>query len=144
MLDREWERTKRDVFGPTLGGEGPVLDRFDAYGRLLAERHRRRGGPVYGCRFGNLALELAAREPAVRARVGAIFREMRDVFRTALAEGVENGELPAALDPEEGADTALALMEGLQLLAKVYDEPDMIAGFGRRLRDLFDDTEERT
>ena len=66
------------------------------------------------------------------------------MFRTALAEGVENGELPAALDPEEGADTALALMEGLQLLAKVYDEPDMIAGFGRRLRDLFDDTEERT
>ncbi len=144
MLDREWERTKREVFAPTLGGDGPVRDRLDAYGRLLAERHRRRGGPVYGCRFGNLALELSAREPAVRARVEAIFDDMRRLFAGVLAEAAARGELAAGVDPDDAADTVLALMEGLQLLAKVRNDPEVIAGLGPRLRALFDEHEERT
>lgn len=144
MLEREWERTKQEVFAPTIGGEGPVFERFEAYGCLLAERHRRRGGTVYGCRFGNLALELVAREPEMRKKVASIFAEMRDLFAAAFAEAVGRGELSPEFDAEDGADTVLALMEGLQLLAKVRNDPEPIAGLGRRLRQLFDDHEERT
>jgi len=134
MLERAWDRVRTSLFEPTFGGEGPFATRLDAYVERLAATHRltlAEAGAVRGCRFGNFATELSTRDPAIRARIAAVFDEMVAIVASAVEAGQATGELEAGLDPVEAATAVIAHMEGLMVLAKAGVEPDLILRLAR-------------
>jgi TetR/AcrR family transcriptional repressor of nem operon len=89
-------------------------------------------GRMPGCLFGNLALEMSTRDNVVRARLNAVFDKARAQFRAALEEAVSAGAL-TALDTDSTAMAMLAYLEGVILLAKARNEPELILRLGPAL-----------
>ena len=81
-------------------------------------------GRMPGCLFGNLALEVSTRDEVIRARLNAVFAKASARFHEALDEAVEKGEIPP-LDTEATATAMLAYLEGVILLAKTRNDPEV-------------------
>lgn len=92
-------------------------------------------GRMPGCLFGNLALEMSTRDDVMRARLNAVFDKARDKFMTALDEAVRTGAL-AAMDTEATASAMLAYLEGVILLAKTRNDPEVILRLGPAIKTL--------
>ncbi|MBK6742953.1 MAG: TetR/AcrR family transcriptional regulator [Hydrogenophilales bacterium] len=92
-------------------------------------------GRMPGCLFGNLALEMSTRDDVMRARLNAVFDKARDKFMTALDEAVGIGAL-AAMDSEATASAMLAYLEGVILLAKTRNDPEVILRLGPAIKTL--------
>ncbi|MBT3023609.1 MAG: TetR/AcrR family transcriptional regulator [Candidatus Thiodiazotropha sp. (ex Lucina aurantia)] len=92
-------------------------------------------GRMPGCLFGNLALEISTRDEVIRARLNAIFNKASARFHQALEEAVENGEIPP-LDTEATATAMLAYLEGVILLAKTRNDPDVVRSLGPAIKSI--------
>lgn len=142
VLDLDWQRTRARLFEPAFAG-GPgtsvaPLARFDQYAALLVAHNRRvrdREGAMLGCGFGNFAAELATRDPVIQAKLAEIFAEMRAYFEAAIGDAVAAGDI-APTDAAQAAVAVLAHMEGLVLVAKAANDPDLITPFGAHVRAL--------
>lgn len=93
------------------------------------------GGRVPGCLFGNLALEVSTRDDVLRARLKAVFNHARDNFKQALDDAVALGQI-AALDTEQTAMAMLAYIEGMILLAKTSNDPEVVRNLGPAIFNL--------
>lgn len=78
-----------------------------------------------GCLFGNLALEVSTRDDVLRAKLDAVFEKARARFHETLDEAVESGELPP-LDTRATSAAMLAYLEGVLLLAKTQNDPEVV------------------
>lgn len=92
-------------------------------------------GHMPGCLFGNLALEISTRDEVIRARLNAVFNKASARFHQALEEAVENGEIPP-LDTEATATAMLAYLEGVILLAKTRNDPDVVRSLGPAIKSI--------
>lgn len=92
-------------------------------------------GRVRGCLFGNLALEISTREEMLRAKLLAVFNRTKARFRETLEQAVAEGAI-AALDTEETAAAMLAYLEGVILLAKTQNDPEVIRVLGPAIKSL--------
>jgi len=92
-------------------------------------------GRMPGCLFGNLALEMSTRDDVMRARLNAVFDKARDKFRATLDEAVQTGAM-AAMDTEATATAMLAYLEGIILLAKTRNNPEVILVLGPAIKTL--------
>lgn len=92
-------------------------------------------GRMPGCLFGNLALEMSTRDDVMRAKLNAVFDRARDKFRATLDEAVRAGTL-AAMNTEATATAMLAYLEGVILLAKTRNEPEVILVLGPAIKTL--------
>jgi TetR/AcrR family transcriptional repressor of nem operon len=92
-------------------------------------------GRMPGCLFGNLALEVSTRDEVIRARLNAVFAKASARFNEALDEAVENGDLPP-LDTEATATAMLAYLEGVILLAKTRNDPEVVRSLGPALKSI--------
>lgn len=82
-------------------------------------------GCVRGCPMGNLALEIADRDEAIRAKLHGIFSRWVEGIETILRRGRDAEGLELA-DPSSVARSIVALVEGAILLAKTSNDPEMI------------------
>lgn len=134
MLERAWARTRTEVFGDAFGSSHRgALESIQRYGDLLADSLcaiQARTDAVVGCRVGNLAVELSARDEDIRRHVAHIFDEMRALIGVAIERGVASGELRADLAPLDAATDVVAQMEGLMVLAKAHRDPDILRRLG--------------
>lgn len=92
-------------------------------------------GRMPGCLFGNLALEMSTRDDVMRAKLNAVFDKAKDKFRTTLEEGVATGAF-APMNTECTANAMLAYLEGIILLAKARNEPEVILRLGPAIKTL--------
>jgi TetR/AcrR family transcriptional regulator, transcriptional repressor for nem operon len=92
-------------------------------------------GRMPGCLFGNLALEISTRDEVMRAKLNAVFDQARDKFRIALDEAAASGAI-APLDAEATATAMLAYLEGVILLAKTRNDPEVILKLGPAIKTL--------
>jgi len=92
-------------------------------------------GRMRGCLFGNLALEMSTRDDVMRAKLNYVFDKARDQFRATLDEAVAAGAL-AAMNTEATASAMLAYLEGVILLAKTRNNPDLIQVLGPAIKTL--------
>ncbi|MGH1345143.1 MAG: TetR/AcrR family transcriptional regulator [Nannocystales bacterium] len=74
-------------------------------------------GSIRGCPIGNLALEMAHREPAVAEKLKQVFNQWRAGVESVLQAGVAAGEFEVD-DPRAVAESLIAFVEGSILLAK--------------------------
>jgi len=74
-------------------------------------------GTIRGCPIGNLALEMAHREPAIALKLKQVFNQWRAGVESVLQAGVAAGEFELD-DPRAVAESLIAFVEGSILLAK--------------------------
>lgn len=92
-------------------------------------------GRMPGCLFGNLALEVSTRDEVIRAKINAIFDKASERFHETLEQAVNNGEIPP-LDTQATAAAMLAYLEGIILLAKSRNDPDIVLQLGPAIKTL--------
>jgi TetR/AcrR family transcriptional regulator, transcriptional repressor for nem operon len=92
-------------------------------------------GRMPGCLFGNLVLEVSTRDDVLRAKLSAVFDKTKSRFEKTLVEAVEMGAV-AALDTDLTAQAMLAYLEGMILLAKSRNDPDLIQHLGPALKGI--------
>lgn len=76
-----------------------------------------KNGAIRGCPIGNLALEMAHREPAIAQKLRQVFTQWRAGVESVLQAGVASGEFELE-DPRAVAESLIAFVEGSILLAK--------------------------
>lgn len=81
---------------------------------------------VRGCFFGNMALELAIGNEAVRDKIGGIFHEVRQLIEDLLTKAQNAGEIRQSLNCISTAGMIVSLMEGAVLLDKVAQRENEI------------------
>jgi len=92
-------------------------------------------GRMPGCLFGNLALEVSTRDEVLRAKLNAVFEKASARFHQTLEEAIELGLIPP-LDAEATAQSMLAFLEGVILLAKTRNDPEVVLTLGPAIKTL--------
>lgn len=92
-------------------------------------------GRMPGCLFGNLVLEVSTRDDVLRAKLSAVFDKTKKRFEQTLIEAVETGAI-APLDTNLTAQAMLSYLEGMILLAKSRNEPELIQHIGPALKGI--------
>ncbi len=131
-LDRQWEQARRAVLEPSFASHLPPLKRLERCLDLFYQLQcgvKSRTGKVLGCPFANLALELSTQDPVIRHKVERIFRQFTGFLEQAVRDAIAAKEIPNQ-DVETAAESLLAYMEGVLLLAKTRNDPELI----KRLR----------
>ena len=123
-----------EAFDPAL----PPMERIDymidaAYywQKSVKELH----GRMPGCLFGNLALEISIQDDILRAKLLAVFSKAKNRFRDTLDEAIEKGEITPQ-DTELTAEAMLAYLEGMILLAKAQNDPEVLYRLGPGLKSI--------
>ncbi|PKB69453.1 MAG: hypothetical protein BZY77_04995 [SAR202 cluster bacterium Io17-Chloro-G5] len=127
-LDELAQRYRRDIFGPAFANDLPPLKRIQRLFELTYRYHlswAEAAGRMEGCHFGNLAMELSTQDEAIRQKVKQIFGGGVTLFKQALNDAVASGDLPA-IDTSVAAHALEAYLEGVLLLAKTRNDPDLV------------------
>jgi TetR/AcrR family transcriptional regulator, transcriptional repressor for nem operon len=82
-------------------------------------------GSIRGCPIGNLALEMAHREPAIALKLKQVFNQWRAGIESVLQGGVAAGEFELE-DPRAVAEALIAFVEGSILLAKATGDTTVL------------------
>jgi TetR/AcrR family transcriptional repressor of nem operon len=108
---------------------GGVSVREQLVGMLTGMYHgfaaaRRAYGSAQGCALGNLAQEMAHRDPELRAALGSIFLRWQARLALLLEQAQARGELRVH-SAKGAAEAIVAYLQGATLLAKVTDDPEV-------------------
>ena len=127
-LDEVARWYERDIYKPAFARDLPPLERIQRLFQLVYEYHAsltEAAGRMGGCHFGNLAVELSTQDEVIREKVKGMFESGVALFEQALREAVAAGDLPA-VDVSLAAHALQAYLEGVVLLAKTWNDPEMI------------------
>jgi TetR/AcrR family transcriptional regulator, transcriptional repressor for nem operon len=119
-LQQMWEYAMR--------AEGSLLERLQRLFDHAYEAHcilSATNGQMYGCPIGNLALELSCQDEALRQLLRATFINWASTIEDALLKAMAAGELPA-LDAALAAQAIVAYFEGVLMLAKTQNDPQVV------------------
>jgi TetR/AcrR family transcriptional repressor of nem operon len=92
-------------------------------------------GTMPGCLFGNLALEISTSDDVLRAKLAAVFEEAKSRFVNTLDQAITEGFINE-LDVDATAEAMLAYLEGMILLAKNQNDPELIYRLGPALKTI--------
>lgn len=130
VLESCWQDYQKTVLAPAFDASIPPLERLAAFFNLCYRCHREtreRSGHICGCFFGTLGGELSSREDKIRSRVEGIMRGIASYFEEALLEAHSQGIIRVS-DVTATAQAMVACMEGMVLLAKIYNNPEILHG----------------
>lgn len=128
-LDRHFEIASEHVLKAAFARDIPPLQRIQRFLTMVADfetSNRTKEGHVLGCPFGNIAAEVGGSEPQLTQRADQGFCGFASFIHDALEEAQKNGEIPKTVDAKQAADAIVAYFEGLALLAKTRNDPDLI------------------
>ncbi len=138
MLDESWKAFRETVLPEVFAPDIPPLKRIE---RLLETQYRHHKsvkeetGQVLGCPYGNLAGELSTQDEVIRERVVRIFRDLQVPIEAALDQAIAAGDL-TKLDSRATASAMVAYLEGLTLLAKTQNDPEVVRQLGPAMLNL--------
>ncbi len=101
-----------------FAGGGSATERITRY-------LRRDRDVLKGCRMGRLTSDPdVMADPVLRAPVGETFEWVRSRLTEIIAEGKQNDEYPATLDPAKTAATIAAVLQGGYVLARAANSQE--------------------
>ncbi len=118
----------REIYDPVAASDLAPLQKIDRIFELLYEYHAKDAadtGQMHGCHFGNLAMELSTQDEEMRKKLAGQFDWGADWFKVALDDAVACGDLPQ-INTSRAAQALLAYLEGILLLAKTRNEPELL------------------
>ena len=128
MLDAVYLDLKETLVMKAFAEDIPPLARLDRFGQLAYEFQQQihqTTGVVLGCPFGNLSNELATQDETIRIRIEQIFTNLQVMMRKVLRDAVDAGEV-TNINIEATAQAMLAYFEGVMLMAKSQNNPEII------------------
>ncbi len=137
-LDQFMEMFRREFSGAAFAGDLPASERIQQVFELMYLHQRTTldaTGHVWGCPVGNLALELSTQDEPIRQKVQQVFEMMMEMVEHVLREGVSNGDLPE-LDITITAQALLAYIEGVLLISKTWNDPEIIRQLAAKVPQL--------
>jgi TetR/AcrR family transcriptional repressor of nem operon len=102
------------------------FERFIEYAYQYQLQLKEEYGYVLGCPMGNIALEMSTQDESIRKKVEILFESIFYVFVDVLDDAKQQGEINNDVDTEELAQVALAYGEGVLMLAKAKNDPEVI------------------
>lgn len=96
---------------------------------------KEKNGKIPGCLFGNLALEMSTKNDVLRAKLNAVFTHAKNKFKETLDEAISNGDIEP-LDSKLTAEAMLAYLEGMILLAKSENDPEVLYRLGPAIKTI--------
>jgi TetR/AcrR family transcriptional regulator, transcriptional repressor for nem operon len=131
-LDLQWEQARETMLEPAFAPDVPPLERIARFFTLFSDPHvtdPAGTGCVLGCSFGNLAAEMGAQDPVIRAKVQNVFAGICGYLEGALREAAAEGAI-TGVDAPAGARALLAYYEGIMLVAKAANNAALIDQLG--------------
>jgi len=132
MLDESWRQMKQTMLNQAFARDLPPLQRLKRFLDLSYQHHKAvkaQTGRIFGCPYGNLAGELSTQDEEIRARINRIFQELEAPIEASLEEAMAAGDLPE-IDARATAEAMVAYIEGLTLMAKTRNDPEVIRQLG--------------
>lgn len=129
VLDAQFFETQSNMISKAFAEDVPPLarlERFTDMAYLFQKQLNAHSGHVLGCPFGNLANELSTQDEPIRKKIQQTFAKLQKLFRGVLLAAQEAGDLAQDIDAGATAQAMLAYFEGVMLLAKNQNEPDVI------------------
>ncbi len=112
------------------------FERFIEYAYQYQVQLKEEYGYVFGCPMGNIALEMSTQDETIRKKVELLFESIFEVFIDVLEDARAAGELENNSDINELAQAALAYGEGVLMLAKTRNDPELIKRLLPKVADL--------
>ena len=128
-LDR-YREEQLDSVQKTLTGPGTALERlthlFEGTANGYAEDDQRRG-----CYLVNSTSELHGQEPDVVTRARATYQGVEDLLVACVKDAQQEGDLDASAEAQELGRLLLAVMQGIEFLAKTNMDSSALRQIGR-------------
>lgn len=138
VLELNWAMMS-GLLDEAFDAEAPPLERLDrflaAYSSMMRTMQGRLGA-VPGCPLGNLAAELSAQDPQMRARVAEVLAAWTDRVASVVRDAQARGDVDPALDPVTAARSIVAGIQGFSVLAKAEGDVAALDALKPLLRQL--------
>lgn len=135
LLEEYFTELKDNVFARSfLPGLKP-MQRLSVWVENIYEFQkmtREQTGKTLGCPYGNIASELSTLDEPIRRGIVDMFAKIETELRTTLEEAVRTGDIPPC-DTAATASAMFAYMEGLMLMAKTNNDPDIVRRLGHAM-----------
>lgn len=127
-LERHW-RTYRAGIEQCVASQLPPLERVTYLFNALHQQHQAKaksGGILTGCAFGTLSMEVSAHDTVLREALENVFKDWASLFEGVFKDAVAIGDLPAKTNTARAGEALLAYLEGVLLLVKTQQNPDLL------------------
>ena len=138
-LDVMWQYYKENCLLPLVESDLSLEDKFNSLLNTSYEMSvnaKQCNGCMTGCPFGNLALELSTQEEEIRVKIEEVFRDWISFFEKLIKKSVVRGELPGNINTYATAQSIVAYMEGLALMGKTFNDPEIVRNLGCVVKNL--------
>ncbi len=138
VIDGRWHEV-RGAFAMVRAQDLPALARLRSSFAMMYQISRQthdESGQVFGCPFGSLGSELAPFSPRLRGRIAEVFSWMEGQYRAMLEDAITKGELPADFAAETAGRAILATVQGMSVLGKVHNSPELLQQTGDALLEV--------
>jgi len=129
VLDAHFVDIKEKMIDQAFAEDLPPLARLARFAEMAYQFQKQvsvETGHVLGCPFGNLATELSTQDEPIRERIQQIFAKLQKLVKSVLKAAQERGEVPKEVDADATAQAMLAYFEGVLLMAKNQNNPELI------------------
>ncbi|MDX8389566.1 MAG: TetR/AcrR family transcriptional regulator [Mariprofundaceae bacterium] len=132
VVETRWVKAQEDFAQLLVGTLSPLQKIHAIFDNIFSQTESicNEWGGVYGCPFGNLASELSNSNPDLRQLVQRVFGYMTDIYIDLIEQAKGQGEVSAGLDTRETANTLVALMQGINIMGIVYNDPAKVRRTG--------------
>lgn len=138
VMDQFRERIDATLIAKAFSPKLPPLKRLDRFVKELYAFQKAQAdesGRVPGCPFGNMAMEQATQDEVLRKKVDACLRALAKHIRATISDAVRSGAFPV-VDEAATAEAMLGYVEGIQLLAKARNDPELIRRLGPAMQSI--------
>ncbi len=138
VLDEFYLILRQEIFARSFRPELSPMQRLNA---LLENIYafqtvtKEQIGKTLGCPYGNIALELSTQDEPIRQRINGLFQQMAAAIQATLDEAVNKGDI-APCNTAATATAMFSYMEGLMLLAKTRNDPEVIRELGSAMLNI--------
>ena len=131
-LDKHWSDTRNQYWRLAFGEDVAPLDRIRRFFQMAYfyfKQAHDAGTGIWGCPFGNAALEMANQNDAISEKVSIVFTDATTFLRQAIDEAARRGDI-SVQNPQQSAESLWAYYEGILLVAKARRDPEIIRRLG--------------
>ena len=138
VIDELFVAFKERIYKEAFSSDLAPLDRLRFFVERAYQLQREmtdHTGQTLGCPFGNLAAEMSTQDTEIRQKVDMVFQQLEHHFAVTLEDAVEKREI-GEIDIPATARAMVAYVEGIMLMAKTRNDPEIIRQLGPAMVDI--------
>ena len=132
VLDEFFIISKQEIFSRSFRPEWSGMQQLNALLEniyVFQKGTKEQIGKTLGCPYGNMSSEMSTQDEIIRQRLNGLLQQMEMSLKTALNQALHEGEI-APCNTAATAAAMFAFIEGLMLLAKTRNDPELIREIG--------------